>query len=375
MDERSRSDADGPGRSRRWFLWVVGGAAAGLAGCSGSPTANDDGQADTTTSDESTETDATDTPLGTSPYTEVYRETIDSVVLLRVFSSTRGGQGSGLVWDDQHVVTNQHVVEGGEEIEVRFSEGDWRAGKLVGTDVYSDLAVVRVENMPDYASPLELVESDPQIGTEVVALGNPFGLGQSVSAGIVSGLDRSLPGPNDFQIPDAIQTDAAVNPGNSGGPLITLDGKVVGLISSGGGENIGFAISAGLMKRVIPDLIAEGEYEHAYMGVRLLGVSPAVAEANGLERVTGVIIVDVLDGGPSDGILQPSTDRTVVKGVRVPVGGDVVVDMGGQPIPSQDALSTYLALETSPGDTIPVEVIRDGRHTTVDLTLGDRPEA
>jgi S1-C subfamily serine protease len=387
MDE---TDPTADRRSRRWFLGAVAtAAAAGLAGCSSAPTATD-GDPDTDAAGDGDGDAGSDGGAGVgdggsggfetvadvneSPYTEVYRQTIDSVVLVRVTSAGGGGQGSGFVWDDRHVVTNQHVVEGAENIDVRFSDGDWRTGTVVGTDVYSDLAVVRVDDKPGYATPLELVPEEPPIGTRVVALGNPFGLGGSVSEGIVSGVDRSLPAPNNFNIPDAIQTDAAVNPGNSGGPLVTLRGRVVGVINSGGGDNIGFAISAALMERVIPSLIGTGDYEHAYMGVRLLGVTPAIAEAMDLDEVGGVHITQVRPGGPSDGVLRGATDTAFVNGQSVDVGGDVVVRMGDRAIETTNDLSTFLALETSPGDTIPVEVIRDGERANVRLTLGSRPD-
>jgi S1-C subfamily serine protease len=362
--------------SRRRFLAGTV-LAAGLAGC-GSPPASGSaeetaagGDGRVTAMAESVNT----SQQGTSVYTRVYRQTIDSVVQIQVFNdSGRQGQGSGFVYDDRHVVTNEHVVSDSTEVQVRFTDGDWRVAEVAGTDVYSDLAVLRVQDMPDDTTPLQLVDSEVTIGQEVVAIGNPFGLSGSVSAGIVSGVDRTLPAANNFTIPDAIQTDAAVNPGNSGGPLVTLDGEVAGVINSGSGDNIGFAISAALIQRVVPSLIRTGNYEHAYMGVRLTDVTPLIDEANGLDSATGVYIDDVIEGGPSDGVLEGSTGEEFINGVQVPVGGDVVVSMGGQPIEAQSQLSTFLALETSPGDTIPVEVIRNGRRQTVELTLGDRPD-
>lgn len=376
---------NGPGRSRRRFLAAVGAAAVG-AGCATAPDAASDGPTTAErTSGSPTAGQSTGGQGGTagasesgqfaegSVYTRVYRETIDSVVLIQVLDGTNSGQGSGWVYDESHVVTNEHVVSGADEVEVQFSSGDWRVGTVVGTDVYSDLAAVRVPSMPAGATPLALLDGDPPVGTRVVALGNPFGLEGSISAGIVSGVNRTLEGRTAFSIPDTIQTDAAVNPGNSGGPLVTLDGRVVGVIDAGGGENIAFAISAALVARVVPALVETGEYRHAYMGVTLSGVTPSIARANDLREARGVIIDDVLPGGPSDGVLQGSDDTTVVDGLRVPVGGDVVVAMDDRPIPGDQALSTFLALETSPGDTIDVEVIRDGERETVQLTLGERP--
>ena len=349
--------------TRRRFL-AAAGLTAGLAGCN-APSTGQRSQGDLVNS----------TPSSPSVYADVYRDVIDSVVLIRVFGGDgRNGQGSGFVYDQQHIVTNEHVVSDASEVRIRFTDGSWHAAEIVGTDVYSDLAVLEVADKPSRAEPLDLITGEVAVGQEVVAIGNPFGLSGSISAGIVSGVDRTLPAANNFSIPDAVQTDAAVNPGNSGGPLMTLDGRVAGIINSGSGDNIGFAISAALMRRVVPALATSGSYEHAYMGVRLTNVTPLIAEANDLSNAKGVYMDEIVDGGPSDGVLEGSTGTETINGVDVPVGGDVVVRMGGEAIQSQQVLSTYLALSTSPGDTIPVEVIRDGSRTTVDLTLGSRPE-
>jgi S1-C subfamily serine protease len=261
-----------------------------------------------------------------------------------------------------------------DDIRVRFTDGEWLTAEVVGTDAYSDLAVLDIQSVPDSATPLSLIEDKVAIGQPVIAIGNPLGYTGSMTSGTVSGVDRSLPARNNFRIPDAIQTDAPVNPGNSGGPLVTLDGDVAGVVNSGGGDNIGFAISAALMKRVVPSLIRDGGYDHSFMGVGLSSVTPLIAEAEGLPNADGVYIDSVRPDGPANGVLQGSSGTATIDGVRVPTGGDVVVGMGDQTIQSQEVLSTYLALVTSPGDTIPIEVIRDGSRTTVELTLGERPE-
>ncbi|WP_135363371.1 S1C family serine protease [Halosimplex halophilum] len=379
--------------SRRRFLAACGTAlSAGVAGCSdsilggeaedttpvdpdpstpGSGPADGNGGADGAAGDfEQFDAD------GESTYAEVYRSTVPSVAQIQVYTGAPSpSQGTGFVYSDGHVVTNQHVVEGAETIYLRFSDSGWLDATVEGTDVYSDLAVLSVEELPESAEPLALRESDPDVGTEVIAIGNPFGYSGSVSAGIVSGVNRTLPAPNNFSIPDAIQTDAPVNPGNSGGPLVTLDGVVAGVINSGGGDNIGFGISAPLTRRVVPALLEDGEYEHSYMGVRLQTVDPLHAEANDVDERVGVYIDLVRDGGPSDGVLQGSTGETTVAGQPgVGTGGDVVVSMDGTAIPTRETLASFLALETSPGDTIDVTVLRDGDERTVELTLGSRPD-
>ena len=379
-------------RARRSVLAGVAGLlTVGTAGCSLSPAT--DGDADQPSGPDSTDPpDPTaesgrvtslsnqETVTGTpgsmaDRYVDVYQTTIGSVTQIQVYGRRGRGSGAGWLYDDRHVVTNEHVVAGTDDVYTRFPDGTWNRADVVGTDVYSDLAVLRVADRPSNARPLTLDDADPPVGTEVVAIGNPFGFSGSVSAGIVSGVDRTLPAPNNFSIPDAIQTDAPVNPGNSGGPLVGLDGNVVGVINSGGGDNLGFAISAALTRRVIPALIDTGEYEHSYMGIRLRPVGPLVAIANDIDRPAGVYVDEVVSGTPSDGVFEGSTGTTTVDGTSdIPVGGDVIVRMGDTPITERQALSTFLALETQPGDTVPVTVLRDGSEQTVELTLGARPE-
>jgi len=348
--------------SRRRLLRLSGASlAAGLAGCN-APTETG---TPTETGPTTTETDGS----SQSVYTEVYEETIGSVVLVL----TDAGQGTGFVFDEGHVVTNAHVVGTANSVQIRFRDGEWRTGQVVGSDVYSDLAAIRVPNRPTYARPLELISEDPVVGQQVVVIGNPFGLAGTITSGIVSGTNRSIPSPAGYSIPDAIQTDAAVNPGNSGGPIVSLEGDVIAVVNSGGGENVAFGISAPLVRRVVPALIEEGEYEHAYMGVTLRTVTPAVARGNDLDRPRGVLVVDVLEGGPSEGVLQPSDEATFLAGQRIPVGGDVILAMDDATIERVEDLSSFLALRASPGDTIDLTVLRDGEERTVELALGTRP--
>ncbi|MFB6352666.1 MAG: trypsin-like peptidase domain-containing protein [Halobacteriales archaeon] len=349
-------------RSRRAFLGTVGAVGAGLlAGCS-VPVGS---QVDAT---------AAGTPPATSPYTRVYREAVDSVVLVQVTGPTFGSQGSGFVFDDAgRVLTNQHVVADAERIDLRFADGRWRRASVLGTDVYSDLAVLEVQGAGVGIPALPFVEATPPIGTEVVAIGSPYGLEGSLSVGVISGANRAIPTSGGFSIPDAVQTDAAVNPGNSGGPLVTLDGTVVGVIRSGGGENIGFAISAALVRRVTPALVEGRRYRHPYLGISLQPVTPPVAEANDLDRVAGVMVTDVVEGGPSDGVLRGVEGTELVDGIAVPVGGDVIVGIEGEPVPTPGALGQYLALETRPGRTVELTIVREGRERTVAVTLGARP--
>ncbi|MFC7045796.1 S1C family serine protease [Halobacteriaceae archaeon GCM10025711] len=312
---------------------------------------------------------------GNATYASLYERSIDSVVSLRVSTSAGPSQGSGFVYDDQdHVVTNEHVVAGADEVEVRFQRGDWRTGTVVGTDVYTDLAVVEVDDPPSYAEPLPVADGHPVTGQPVAALGSPFGLEGSITSGIVSGANRSMATAQGFSIPATVQTDAPINPGNSGGPLVSLDGTVVGVNRAKEGDNVGFAISASVVNRVVPELVADGEYRHTFVGVRTLPVTPMVAEGNGLETPEGVLVVDVLEDGPSTGTLQPSDGEAQVDGNRVPTGGDVIVAVDGTPVATNEDLSRHLLLHTKPGDTVAFTVVRDGERTNVSVTLDERPQ-
>ena len=353
-----------PTLTRRGVLVAAG---ASLAGCAGTDRTTP-AQSGTNESDTAAES-TPDSTTPESPYTRVYRETIDGVVLVQ----PPRGQGTGFAYDASHVVTNAHVVGTESEAEIRFQTGEWTTGTVVGTDPHSDLAVLDVGSLPAGVEPLSLADGQPAIGQEVVAIGNPYDLNGTVTTGIVSGVNRAIPAQTGFTIPDAIQTDAAVNPGNSGGPLVALDGDVVAVINSGGGDNIAFGISAALTERVVPSIVETGTYDHAYLGVSLAPVTPTIAAANDLSEPRGLLVVDTVAGGPSDGILQPSTDTELIDGRQVPVGGDVVTAIDDEPVQTTEDLGSHLALQTRPGATATLRVRRDGESTTAVVRLGVRP--
>lgn len=355
--------------TRRRFLGTLGaGLAAGLSGCSmGSPP-----------SPAATESPGTDAPSDPrksgSPYTDVHRQISPSVTRVRVATADGTAIGSAAVYDDSRLVTNQHVVEASSDVSVVYRDGEYTTADVEGTDPYSDLAVLRVDAHPGDPDPLAFATADPAIGTEVVIIGTPFGLGDTLTSGIVSGVDRSLPAANDFTIPDAIQTDAAANPGNSGGPLVALDGTPLGLVNSGQGNDITFAISGALMARVVPALIRRGEYQHSYVGVAVQDLTPPLARANDLPHLRGVYVHEVLDGRPAASVLEGTDGETTALGERVPTGGDVIVRVDGRPMPTAGRFGTHLALETRPGDEVSMTVLRDGSRRTVDFELGTRPQ-
>jgi S1-C subfamily serine protease len=365
------------------------GLATALAGC---PSASTTSTAESTDEsgesvgapDQVDEADSTDstTPSPTpvegaegvendSAYTQVYRDTIDSVVLIR---NPNGSQGTGWLFEDDVVVTNAHVVGEADRVRVGFSEEETQVSEVLGRDDLSDLAAVRVADTPDYATPLSLTESEPVIGTNVAVIGTPYGLRGSLSSGVVSGRNRLIPNPRaNFVLPNAIQTDAPVNPGNSGGPLVNLDGTVLGVVNSGRGDNIAFAISPSMVRRVVPGLVEDGNYDHPYLGARVGRVTAAVAEANDLDSEGGLLVRTVDRGSPADGSLQEPTSATRVDGFRIPTGGDVIRAVDGTEVSTRQAYLSTLFLNTSPGEAVDVDIVRDGEEQTVSVTVGTFP--
>jgi len=270
---------------------------------------------------------------------------------------TQQAQGSGFVYDEQgHVITNQHVVDGAESVEVTFWNGKTYDATVVGSDPSTDIAVLDVDAPASVLEPLELADSSRlEVGDGVVAIGSPFGLEQTVTTGIVSALHRQITAPNNFAIDDAIQTDAAINHGNSGGPLLDLDGNVVGVNSqieseSGGNDGVGFAVPSNTVERIAAALIDDGEVEHAYLGVSTEDVEDGV----------GASIAEVREGTPA-----------ARAGLR---SGDVVTELDGESVESADELRRLIDAK-SPGDKAVLTVRRDGDTETLEVTLGTRPTA
>jgi len=321
--------------------------------------------------------------------TALYDHVNPGVVSIRVLMTNGGAQGSGFVYDtDGHIVTNFHVVDGATSIEVDFSSGYKVRGELVGKDLDSDLAVIKVKATPGELKPIPLGSGETlRVGQTVVAIGNPFGLSGTMTIGIVSAKDRTLdslresPNGGYFTSGAVIQTDAAINPGNSGGPLINLDGEVVGInrairtdstTTQGDPANsgIGFAVNVDIVKRVVPALIAKGSYDYPYLGVSSLPeVTLDVQEAFNLPQSTGAYIIDVRPNSPASkaGLIAGSDGQTPG------AGGDLIVAVDGHEVRIFGDLLTYLMTQKSPGDTIVLTVLRAGERKEVSLVLGKRP--
>jgi S1-C subfamily serine protease len=314
---------------------------------------------------------------GVTPWPTIYNQLKDSVVLIQ----TDLGLGSGFVYDKQgHIVTNHHVIEDAETIQVTFLDGNITSATVVGMDIYSDLAVIKVDPKAATLNPVVLgSSSDLAVGEPVAAMGNPFGLSDTLTVGIVSSLQRTLDATGGYVIIDIIQIDAAVNPGNSGGPLVNIKGQVVGLNSAiqsetGTFTGIGFAIPSDTVKREIDDLIENGEYSHPWLGISALEVNIALADAIGLEKPQGLLVVNVTSGSPADKAgVRGGSQVTIIDGLEFNLGGDVITEVDGVPVITMADLAVYLERNTKPGDSIELGVIRDGQQLMLMVKLGERP--
>ncbi len=291
------------------------------------------------------------------------------------------GSGSGFVWDKQgHIVTNSHVVEDARTVRVTLWDDTSVPATVVGVDPDADLAVIKVEVPADKLVPLEMGDSDQvRVGQTAVALGNPFGVGTSMSQGIISAIGRTIPGLTQFQIPNAIQTDAPINPGNSGGPLLDLAGRVLGVDAqirsdTRANSGVGFAIPVNIVKIVVPDLIAKGRHTWPWLGVSGRTLDDLTAQNNNAKGVAGAYIDQVTPGGPSDkGGLKGSSGQQRVQDQPVPTGGDIITAVNGVPVKKFDELLAYVTTRARVGQTIELTVLRNGQEQKVSVTLQERP--
>jgi S1-C subfamily serine protease len=320
--------------------------------------------------------------------------------------------GSGFVYDREgHIITSNHVIFAGSDsrIDVTFTDGTIYRASVVGTDIYSDLAVLQLEDVPEEKLvPLPLGNSSTlNVGQPVAAIGNPFGLSGSLSEGIISGLDRLIPAqaaspeeepptnssspspfppiplpqqpPATFSIPNVIQTSAPINPGNSGGPLLNMQGQVIGINTAifsvtGTFAGVGFAIPSNTIAKVVPVLIEEGFYPHPWIGVSGTDMTPEIAEAIGLEEPRGFLVISIQDGSPASRAgIQEGSNETVLPRREIPLGGDVILSIDGITVRKLDDLLGYLEQSTQVGQIVSLGIWRDGETTEVDLTLTARP--
>ena len=315
-------------------------------------------------------------------YEKAYKSVVEITTTLNQSSPTgeqqASGQGSGFVFDAEgHIVTNHHVVDGAQSVSVRFWDGSTYDATVVGTDPSTDLAVIKVDAPADVLLPLALGDSYAlSVGESVVAIGSPFGLEGTLTSGIVSALNREMTSPNNFTISNSIQTDAAINHGNSGGPLLNAAGEVVGVNTqiksdSGGSDGIGFAIPSATVSSIVPQIISSGAVEHAYLGVGVASLSESVASELGVPA--GAMVTEVRQGTPAaEAGLRAASGSEMVKGQSYPTGGDVITAVDGTDI--TDGASLQSAIDAKrPGDSVSITYTRDGTSTTVQVSLGTRP--
>ncbi|MFB3113597.1 MAG: S1C family serine protease, partial [Nitrosopumilaceae archaeon] len=292
--------------------------------------------------------------------------------------------GSGFVFDSKgHIITNAHVVDNARKIVVTFLDGRSYNAEIIGLDLFTDVAVIKADVDKSLLQPLLIGDSSTlRVGEQIAAIGNPFGLSGSMTAGIVSQLGRLLPTQNSaFSIPDVIQTDAAINPGNSGGPLLNMRGEVVGIntaIQSATGEfsGVGFAIPSQTIVKIVPTLIQEGEYHHPWLGIAGRDIDPDLANVLGLADSRGFLIVSVVENSPaSKAGLHGSTETKEVNEINYQVGGDVILSVDGKTVRQIDDILIHLQRNKAVGDEINLEILRDGRTTNFVFILEERPNS
>ena len=318
---------------------------------------------------------------------ELFEKSESGVVRIDVdkINSSRetGSLGSGFVFDDLgHIITNAHVVESASSVTITFLDGSQYNAQIIGSDKFTDIAVIKVEEKPRYLHPLQMGDSSTlKVGEQVAAIGNPFGLSGSMTSGIVSQIGRLLPSQDTgFSIPNVIQTDAAINPGNSGGPLLNMAGKVMGIntaIQSGTGQSagIGFAVPSNTILKVVPVLIEKGKYSHPWIGISGKDIDPELAKVRDLDQSKGFLIVTVVPGSPAEiAGLKGVSEIKIIGDKEYPADGDIIVSVDGKEVRKISDILIHLQEEKSVGDEMILGILRDGEIMHIILALVERPD-
>ena len=326
----------------------------------------------------------------------------DNLTLVQVFEKSEAGvvtiiahdpntekdvaasMGSGFVYDNLgHIITNAHVVDDASKATVTFLDGIQYDAEIIGKDKFTDIAVIKVNEKPRLLHPLQMGDSSHlHVGEQVAAIGNPFGLSGSMTAGIVSGLGRLMSASPDsaFSIPDVIQTDAAINSGNSGGPLLNMKGEVVGIntaIQSATGvfAGVGFAVPSNTAIKIVPSLIEDGEYRHPWIGISGRDIDPDLARVLDLKDAKGFLVITVVDGSPADKAgLKGMSETQVIDGKEYPADGDIIISVDDKEVRKISDILIHLQREKSVGDTMSLGILRDGEFMHISLELVERPD-
>lgn len=309
-----------------------------------------------------------DRTVSEEDYTRLYKSVRKSVVT--IYSTDSSGkinsQGSGFVYNSNgYIVTNYHVIDSGSNLKIQYGNHKWSDAELVGQDRYTDLAVIKADTLPEDVAPLAVTNTLPLKGSRVVAVGAPYNLRGSITAGIVSGLNRSTSAFGQYTIPDMIQTDAALGKGNSGGPLINMNGEVLGVLRAKDGS-VGYAVSNRMINTVVPSLISNGNHEHPYIGIKASIVGPQDASDSNLDPHEGLLVKEVVPSSPAVNKLNANYDD------HQGVGGDVILSVDGHRIRDMESFTSYLMRKKQPGDTIELRILRKGETKTVEIELDSR---
>lgn len=347
--------------STRRLAAILAALALALAGCDGDDDGGGGGGGNGGGGNGSDATAQTDGGPPTTGIPAIVEDLSPSVVAVLVRTQAAQGEGSGVVWDPSTIVTNAHVVQDADEVTVVLATGERLRAEVAARDPLTDLAILSVEDRE--LPPADFADSLPQVGARAIAIGNPLGFEDTVTAGIVSGLDRAIPtGGRTPALVGLVQTDAAISPGNSGGALAGPTGEVIGvnvafIPPQAQAVAIGFAIPAPQVRHVVTELLEDGEVEHAFLGVQLAPLTPPVAERLGIEARSGAVVLETVSGGPAaEAGIQP---------------GDAIVAIGGERVRRIE--DVYAALrQRSPGDSLQVTVVRDGERRTFEVTLAQR---
>jgi len=317
--------------------------------------------------------------------TEIFESSESGVVRVNVERNdptqfSTGGVGSGFVYDDTgNIITNDHVVYDAKKITVTFVDGEAFLAEIIGSDPYTDIAVIKINSTNTLLNPLPIGNSNNlRVGEQVATIGNPFGLSGSMTSGIVSQIGRLLPQQSGYSIPDVIQTDAAINPGNSGGPLLNMDGDVIGIntaIQSATGEfaGIGFAVPSATVKKIVPVLIETGEFKHPWIGIQGHDVDPELAKIRELNSSKGFLIMTVIEDSPADvaGLLGV-TETVEIDEREYPLDGDIIISVDGIEVRKISDILVHLQRNKVIGDYMELEILRDGQILDITIILEER---